>query len=99
MSSMGRAGMRTPTLFSLEGKRVYVAGHRGMVGSAIVRRLRSENCTILFADHASLDLTRGEQVDSWLRQIKPDAVFLAAAKVGGIFANSSLPVDFLEKNL
>ena len=85
--------------FSLIGKRVYVAGHRGMLGSAIVRRLASENCTILTADRAKVDLTRQEQVEGWMEENRPEVVFVAAAKVGGIFANASYPADFLYDNL
>lgn len=85
--------------YSLAGKRVYVAGHRGMVGSAIVRRLASEGCTILHATHAELDLTRQNDVARWFDTEQPQAVFLAAAKVGGIFANDSFPAEFLYQNL
>jgi GDP-L-fucose synthase len=85
--------------FNLGRKRVYVAGHRGMVGSAIVRRLASEDCTILTVDRKTLDLTRQEDVERWLTREKPDAVFLAAGRVGGIQANSSLPADFIVDNL
>jgi GDP-L-fucose synthase len=85
--------------FNLDRKRVYVAGHRGMVGSAIVRRLASEDCTILTVDRKTLDLRRQEDVERWLTREKPDAVFLAAGRVGGIQANSSLPADFIVDNL
>jgi GDP-L-fucose synthase len=86
-------------IYSLVGKKVYVAGHRGMVGSAIVRCLASEGCEILVADRAEMDLTRQEQVDAWMEKNRPDAVFLAAAKVGGILANERYPADFLYDNL
>lgn len=86
-------------LYSLEGKRVYVAGHRGMVGSAIVRRLEQINCEVLIATRAEVDLTRQAEVEAWFEVNKPDAVFLAAAKVGGILANDSYPADFLYDNL
>ncbi|MEP3438038.1 MAG: GDP-L-fucose synthase [Hoeflea sp.] len=86
-------------LYSLAGKRVYVAGHRGMVGSAIVRRLASENCTVLHATRSELDLTNQSAVQEWFAENRPEAVFLAAAKVGGIFANNTLPADFLYENL
>jgi GDP-L-fucose synthase len=91
--------MNAPLLFDLKGKRVYVAGHRGMAGSAIVRRLRGEECTVLTADHVDLDLTRDGQVDAWLAQHKPDAIFLAAARVGGIHANNTYAADFIADNL
>jgi GDP-L-fucose synthase len=85
--------------FELIHKRVYVAGHTGMVGSAIVRRLSSEGCEILAPKRPDLDLRRGEQVDRWMTEAKPDAVFLAAGKVGGIYANSAYPADFIADNL
>jgi GDP-L-fucose synthase len=85
--------------FELLHKRVYVAGHTGMVGSAIVRRLGSEGCEILTLERRDLDLRRSEQVDRWMPEAKPDAVFLAAGKVGGIHANSTYPADFIADNL
>jgi GDP-L-fucose synthase len=85
--------------FALAGKRVYVAGHTGMVGSAIVRRLQVEGCEILTAKRPDFDLRRSEQVDRWMVEAKPDAVFLAAGKVGGIHANSTYPADFVADNL
>ncbi|MGO8039924.1 GDP-L-fucose synthase [Rhizobium leguminosarum] len=86
-------------IYSLAGKRVYVAGHRGMVGSAIVRRLASEGCDILTATRAEVDLRRQDQVEAWMSKYRPDAVFLAAARVGGILANATYPADFLYDNL
>ncbi len=85
--------------YDLKGKKVYVAGHRGMVGSAIVRRLASEGCEVLTATRAELDLTRQAEVERWMEKNRPDAVFLAAAKVGGILANDTYPADFLYDNL
>lgn len=85
--------------YDLTGKRVFVAGHRGMVGSAIVRRLRSETCTMLTADRAEVDLKNQAAVRNWFAVNRPDAVVLAAAKVGGILANDSYPADFLYDNL
>lgn len=85
--------------YDLIGKKVYVAGHRGMVGSAIVRRLASEGCTVLTATRAEVDLTRQEQVEAWLETHRPGAIFLAAARVGGILANDTYPADFLYDNL
>jgi GDP-L-fucose synthase len=90
--------MNSPT-FDLKGKRVYVAGHGGMVGSAIARRLRSEECEILTVERAKLDLTRQEATERGLGVLKPDVVILAAAKVGGIAFNDKNPVDFLAENL
>lgn len=86
-------------LYPLEGKRVYVAGHRGMVGSAIARRLERMNCELLTATRADADLTRQAEVEAWFDAQRPDAVFVAAAKVGGILANDSLPAEFLYENL
>jgi GDP-L-fucose synthase len=83
----------------LRHKRIYVAGHTGMVGSAIVRRLGSEGCEILTANRRNLDLRRSDQVDRWMAEARPDAVFLAAGKVGGIHANSTYPADFIADNL
>jgi GDP-L-fucose synthase len=90
---------RDKPLFDFRAKRVYVAGHRGMVGGAIVRRLKSEECDILTADRGQLDLTRQEQSERWISAAKPDAVIVAAAKVGGIAFNNAYPVDFLAENL
>ena len=91
--------IRDVPLFDLSAKRVYVAGHRGMVGSAIVRRLKSEECDILTVDRGELDLTRQEQTERWIGSAKPDTVIVAAAKVGGIAFNNAYPVDFLAENL
>jgi len=88
-----------PVLFELRDRRVFVAGHRGMAGSAIVRRLASEHCEVLTVDRARVDLTQQSDIERWLAATKPDAVFLAAARVGGIHANSSFPADFLTENL
>lgn len=85
--------------YSLAGKRVWVAGHRGMVGSALVRRLASEDVTLLTATRRELDLTRQVEVETWMRETKPQAVFLAAAVVGGIVANDTRPAEFLTDNL
>jgi len=85
--------------FDLAGRRVFVAGHRGMVGSALVRRLKSERCEVLSASRGDLDLTRQTDTEQWLRDNRPDVVIVAAAKVGGIAYNNSFPVDFLSDNL
>jgi GDP-L-fucose synthase len=89
----------TDTVFPLVGKRVMVAGHKGMAGSSIVRRLKREECEILTADREDLDMTRQIEVEDWLAATKPDAIFLAAAKVGGIHANNTRPAEFLYDNL
>ena len=91
--------MAQPLLFDLRGKRVYVAGHNGMVGTAIVRRLTGEGCEILTASRQTLDLTRQSDTERWLEEMKPDAVFLAAGHVGGIYANDTFPADFITDNL
>ena len=88
-----------PLLFDLRGKRVYVAGHTGMAGAAIVRRLRSEGCEILTVNRSAVDLTNQQQTEAWMLQERPDAVFLAAGRVGGIYANDSFPADFLADNI
>jgi GDP-L-fucose synthase len=85
--------------FSLKGKRVWVAGSSGMVGGAIQRRLKTEDCEILTSTRAELDLTRQGEVESWMAGRKPQVVVLAAAIVGGIVANDSNPVEFLTDNL
>ncbi|MEG8222718.1 GDP-L-fucose synthase [Sphingomonas sp. HH69] len=82
----------------MRGKRVYVAGHKGMVGSAIVRRLAAEDCEILIADRKT-DLRDQAAVRAWFEENRPDVVVLAAAKVGGILANDSYPGEFLYDNL
>ena len=89
----------TDAKFDLTGARVFVAGHRGMVGSAIIRRLQREPVEILTAPREALDLRHQRDVDAWFADNRPDVVVMAAAKVGGIFANDSLPADFIYDNL
>jgi GDP-L-fucose synthase len=84
--------------YDLRGKRVWVAGHRGMVGAALVRRLASEDCEVVTADRNVVDLTRQAQVEEWMAGAQPQAVFLAAARVGGILANQSRPGMFIYDN-
>jgi GDP-L-fucose synthase len=91
--------MSTDVVFPLEGRRVWVAGHNGMVGSAIVRRLERENCEVLTAERETVDLRDQVATRAWIANAKPDAIFLAAAKVGGILANDTYPADFLYDNL
>lgn len=86
-------------IFDLGGKRIWVAGHKGMVGQALVRRLASEGCEILTADRRQVDLTRQAQTEAYLETTRPDAIFIAAAKVGGILANSTRPAEFIYDNL
>jgi GDP-L-fucose synthase len=85
--------------FKLAGKRVWVAGHRGLVGSALLRRLAGENCEILTVERASVDLTRQADTERWMEKTRPEVIFLAAAKVGGILANDTYRADFLSDNL
>jgi GDP-L-fucose synthase len=86
-------------IYSLAGKRVWVAGHRGMVGGALVRRLAREDCEIVTVGRDSVDLRRQEQVERWMIETRPQAVFVPAAKVGGILANDTYPAQFLYDNL
>jgi GDP-L-fucose synthase len=85
--------------YQLKGKRIWVAGHRGMVGGAVVRRLEKEDCEIITAGRDLVDLVNQKAVHDWMVTNKPDAIILAAAKVGGIHANNTYPVDFLYENL
>ena len=96
---MTSPSVATTPVFSLTDKRVWVAGHRGMAGSAIVRRLERDRCEILTASRDDADLRRQSEVEDWMAQAKPDVVFLAAATVGGIHANNTRPADFLYDNL
>jgi GDP-L-fucose synthase len=87
------------TAFPLAGKRVWVAGHRGMVGSAVVRRLERTGAELVAAGREIVDLARQKDAEDWLAAAKPEAVFLAAARVGGIHANNTRPAEFLYENL
>ena len=93
MSEIGSA------MYTLQNKRVWVAGHRGLVGSAVVRRLEAENCAVMTASRAQVDLLNQLAVNTWMDENRPDAIILAAAKVGGILANDTFPADFLYENL
>src|SRR4029077_3269594 len=95
----GAAEAANVPLFALRGRRVFVAGHHGLVGSAIVRRLAEVDCEVLTVAHDRLDLLRQDDTAAYLRSAKPDAVIVAAAKVGGIAANSASPADFIYQNL
>jgi len=86
-------------IFSLDGKRIWIAGYRGMVGGAVCRRLALENCEVITAGREVVDLVNQQAVLDWMQKVKPDVVVIAAAKVGGIHANNSYPVDFLYQNL
>lgn len=85
--------------YDIKNKRIFVAGHKGMVGSALVRRLNAEDCEVITAERAELDLLHQDKVRAFLKTRKPDCVIVAAAYVGGILANASYPVDFLYRNL
>ncbi len=91
--------MSIEVIFPPEGKRVWVAGHNGMVGSALVRRLARENCEILTVDRKTVDLKDQAATYAWIMDAKPDVIFLAAARAWGILANDTYPVDFLYDNL
>jgi GDP-L-fucose synthase len=87
------------TMFPLSGKRVFVAGHRGMVGQALVRALSSHEVDIRTVSRQEVDLTRQEPTEEWFANVEPDVVIVAAARVGGILANTTFPQDFLYDNL
>ena len=103
LSGMSQAreegGPRVQRRFQLAGRRVWVAGHRGMVGSALLRRLAREECEILTVARQDCDLRRQAAVERWLADARPDVVVIAAAKVGGILANAASPAAFLYDNL
>jgi len=86
-------------MYDLAGKRIWVAGHRGMVGSAVVRRLADEDCEVITVGRDVVDLKRQAEVEAFLKDARPDAIVMAAAKVGGILANDTYPADFLYDNL
>jgi GDP-L-fucose synthase len=86
-------------MFSLAGQRVFVAGHRGMVGSALLRRLAREKCELLTVERREVDLRRQVDTELWLAEAQPSVVLVAAATVGGILANNSRPGEFLYDNL
>ena len=86
-------------MYNLADKRVWVAGHNGMVGAAVCRALASENCEISTVPRTELDLLRQSDVEDWCAQTKPDAVIVCAARVGGILANDTYAADFIHQNL
>ncbi len=94
---MAESWLDTP--LNLNGKRIWVAGHTGLVGSAVVRRLQEEGCEILTVLHGDLDLRNQKETLKWVHANKPDMVILAAARVGGILANDRNPAEFLYDNL
>lgn len=85
--------------FDVSGKKIFVCGHKGMVGRAILRRFQQEDCEVLTADRNELDLRDDRAVGAWFAKTRPNAVILAAARVGGILANDTKPVSFLLDNL
>lgn len=85
--------------FTLSGKRILVAGHRGMVGGAVVRALRNKECEVLTLGRDRADLTRQSETEQAIADLRPDALVVAAARVGGILANATYPADFLYQNL
>ena len=85
--------------FRLAGRRIWVAGHRGMVGAAVLRRLGREDCEPVTVGREQLDLTRQAEVEEWLAATKPEVVIVAAARVGGIYANDTQPAAFIYDNL
>lgn len=85
--------------FDLGGKRVYVAGHTGLLGRALMRRLADEDCEVLTAPRAELDLTRQAEVEAWMDRARPDAVFLAAGRQGGLFDHINRPAEMILQNL
>ena len=101
MSSPPRIKSReaSASAFELAGKRVFVAGHTGMAGSAIVRRLRQEACHLLLPQRSELDLMRQDQTERYLSATRPEIVIMAAGRVGGILANDKNPANFLADNL
>ena len=89
----------TAKLYDLEGKRIFVAGHRGMVGSAIVRRLASVDCEVVTAGREKVDLLSQQATEHFLNDVRPHVIVVAAAKVGGIHANNTFPAEFIYENL
>lgn len=89
----------TDIIYPLDGKRIWVAGHNGMVGSAVARRLNSTGCEIITVNRSELNLTRQAEVETWMAETKPDCIVMAAAHVGGVLANDTYPVDFLVDNM
>jgi len=86
-------------IFDLTGRRIWIAGHRGMVGSAVCRRLISESCEVITSEREDLDLRRQSEVEAWMADSRIDVVVIAAATVGGIIANDERPAEFLYDNL
>jgi GDP-L-fucose synthase len=94
-----KANRVVPKLLGMHGQRVFVAGHRGLVGSAIARRLAQAGCDVVIAGREQVDLLRQADTEHFLLSTRPDVVIIAAGKVGGIHANSTLPAGFIYENL
>ena len=86
-------------MYSLDGKRIWLTGHNGMVGRAVANVLRKRDCIVLTAARDDVDLTRQGKVEVWVGDNKPDAVIICAGRVGGILANETYPADFIYDNL
>ena len=86
-------------MFNIKGKKIWVSGHNGMVGRAVVKTLKNYDCEILTVDRHELDLSRQQKVEDWMAEHKPDAIVICAAKVGGILANDTYPADFIYNNI
>jgi len=86
-------------MFNIKGKKIWVSGHNGMVGRAVVKTLKNYDCEILTVDRHELDLSRQQKVEDWMAAHKPDAIVICAAKVGGILANDTYPADFIYSNI
>jgi len=86
-------------MFNIKGKKIWVSGHNGMVGRAVVKTLKNYDCEILTVDRHELDLSRQQKVEDWMAAHKPDAIVICAAKVGGILANDTYPADFIYNNI
>ncbi len=91
--------MSTKAFYALRNKKVWVAGHGGLVGKALVERLQNEDCEVVVAPRKTVDLRRQEDVEGWLRQARPQAAIIAAARVGGIHANNTRPAEFIYDNM
>ncbi len=87
------------SIFDINNKRIFVAGHQGMVGTAIVEKLKKEDCEILTIPKSEVDLMNQHEVNQWMKKNSPDAVIICAAKVGGILANNSFPAEFIYNNI
>jgi GDP-L-fucose synthase len=85
--------------YNLKGKKIFVTGHQGMLGSSICRNLEEKNVEVLSISRDKLDLTRQSDVENWVKANRPDAIIVAAAKVGGIYANDNYPAEFIYQNL